>query len=383
MNMKKSQKRPTSILVLTELFLPTKGGTAVWFDKVYRILGGKPIHIVTANVPGAVAHDKYHDNTIHRINLSRVAWLKPESLIMYLKLTWASILLGLKHQFQIVHAGRVLPEGLVGLFAARLFKIPLVIYAHGEEITTWRQPVKFSVMKYVYRQADGVIANSEFTKQELLKIGVPESRIINLSPGVDIQLFKPGLVTEDLKKKIGVGDSNKLLLSVGRLSRRKGFDHVIKALSSLRKKGFDAHYALIGIGEDRPYLEQLAQDEDVVEEVHFLGHVSEEDLPRWYNAADLFVMPNREINGDTEGFGMVFLEANACGKPAIAGMAGGTGGAVLDGKTGFRIDGASVDELTDCISKLLTDQNLSWELDKMLKTGSGIFFLAIYSSKNR
>lgn len=351
-----------SILVLTELFLPTKGGTAVWFDKVYRLMGGKTIHILTANVPGADAHDKYHENTIHRINLSRVAWLKPESLIMYLKMLWVSVWLGLKHRFWIVHAGRVLPEGLVGFFAARVLNIPLVIYAHGEEITTWRQPVKLSVMKYVYRQADCVIANSEFTKQELLKIGVLESRIIILSPGVDIQRFKPGLETEDLKKIIGFEDNSKLLLSVGRLSRRKGFDHVIKALSRLRKKGLDAHYALVGIGEDKPYLEQLVQDEGVVQQVHFLGHVSEDDLPRWYNAADLFVMPNREINGDTEGFGMVFLEANACGKPVIAGIAGGTGGAVLDGKTGFRIDGTSVDELTDHICKLLTDQKLSWQL---------------------
>ncbi|WP_300458613.1 glycosyltransferase family 4 protein [Desulfobacula sp.] len=362
MNKKNLQKGSKSILVLTELFLPTKGGTAVWFDKVYRLLGGKAIHIVTANVSGADAHDKYHENTIHRIDLSRFAWLKPESLVMYLKLLWASIRLGLKYRFQIVHAGRVLPEGLVGFFAARVFKIPLVIYAHGEEITTWRQPVKLSVMKYVYRQADGVIANSEFTKQELLKIGVTESRIINLSPGVDVQHFKPGLVTEDLKKKIGVGDNNKLLLSVGRLSRRKGFDHTIKALSCLRKKGLDVHYAIVGIGKDKPYLEQLAQDNGVVKQVHFLGHVSEEDLPRWYNAADLFVMPNREINGDTEGFGMVFLEANACGKPVIAGIAGGTGGAVLDGKTGFRIDGTRVDELTDHICKLLTDQTLAREL---------------------
>ena len=358
------KKNKVSILVLTELFLPTKGGTAVWFDKVYRLLGGKTIHIVTANVPGADAHDMHHENTIHRINLSRVAWLKPESLIMYLKLMWVSIRLGLKHKFQIVHAGRVLPEGLVGLFTARLFKIPLVIYAHGEEITTWRQAVKFSMMKYVYKKAEIVIANSEFTKHELLKLGVTGSRIRHLSPGVDVQRFFPGIEIGDLKKRIGVDTKDKLLLSVGRLSRRKGFDNTIKAFSDLRKKGLNVHYALVGIGEDKRYLEQLVQKEKVGGYVHFLGHVSEEDLPKWYNAADIFVMPNREIDGDTEGFGMVFLEANACGKPVIAGKAGGTGDAVLHEKTGFRVDGASLDELTNCLYQLLTDQNLSWQMGK-------------------
>jgi len=82
---------------------------------------------------------------------------------------------------------------------------------------------------------------------------------------------------------------------------------------------------LIGIGEDYDYLFDLARKHGVADRVHLLGHVSADDLPRWYNACDVFIMPNREINGDTEGFGMVFLEAAACGKPAIAGQAGGTG----------------------------------------------------------
>lgn len=73
----------TRLLVLTELFLPTKGGTAVWAAEVYRRLGGKEIHIVTADVAGAAAVDATHPNTIHRLSLRRVAWLRPESLAMY------------------------------------------------------------------------------------------------------------------------------------------------------------------------------------------------------------------------------------------------------------------------------------------------------------
>jgi phosphatidylinositol alpha-1,6-mannosyltransferase len=74
------------LLVLTELFLPTKGGTAVWFDEVYRRLGGKEIHVVTASVPGAEAHDRDHPNSVHRVRLARHWWLRPESLAMYAKL---------------------------------------------------------------------------------------------------------------------------------------------------------------------------------------------------------------------------------------------------------------------------------------------------------
>lgn len=344
------------LLVITELFLPTKGGTAVWFDAVYRRLGGKEIHIVTADVPGAPEVDKHHANTIHRVSLRRHWWLKPESLAMYLKLLVAGLGVALRHPVKAVHAGRVLPEGLIGWMIARLRGVPVVIYAHGEEITTWRQPGKYRVMCFAYRHADRVVANSDFTRQELLKLGVPANRIVLISPGVDVNRFKPGLPAEHLRASLGLRDGQKLILSVGRLSRRKGFDHVIQSLPALLEADIDAHYALVGIGEDREYLTRLAQQLGVTDRVHLLGHVASEDLPLWYNACDVFVMPNREIDGDTEGFGMVFLEAAACGKAAVAGLAGGTGAAIQDGVTGYRVHGEDVGEIAAALTGLLRDE---------------------------
>jgi phosphatidylinositol alpha-1,6-mannosyltransferase len=87
--------------------------------------------------------------------------------------------------------------------------------------------------------------------------------------------------------------------------------------------------------------------------VHFLGHVSYEDLPRWYNACDVFAMPNRDIDGDTEGFGLVFLEVAASGKPAIAGQAGGTESAVVDGETGLRVNGEKLEEIVQGLNRVL------------------------------
>lgn len=350
------------LLVLTELFLPTKGGTAVWFDEIYRRLGAKSIHIVTADVPGAAAHDRDHPNSIHRLSLRRHAWLRPESLALYAKLAIASGALALRHRFDAVHAGRVLPEGLVGLAAARLARRPLLVYSHGEEITTWRQAAKFRAMRFVYRRADLVVANSEFTRDELLKLGVRPARITVIHPGVDVQRFRPGLPCDDLRASIGMQAGERLILSVGRLSRRKGFDHVIQALPELARRGLDVRYAVVGIGEDQDHLASLARECAVGGRVHLLGHVSPDDLPRWYNAADVVAMPNRDIDGDTEGFGMVFLEAAACGRPAIAGLAGGTGAAVLDGTTGLRVDGDSVAAIGDALARVLTDRALAERL---------------------
>jgi phosphatidyl-myo-inositol dimannoside synthase len=350
-------------LVISELFLPTKGGTAVWFDEVYRRLGDRGTHILTARVPGCEAHDREHANQVHRLRLYHSRWLRPSSLPIYSKLLMKGLWLGLRHRFDAIHAGRVLPEGWVGVHLARLLRLPLVIYAHGEEITTWRRsPRRLKAMGYAYRHADRVIANSDFTRDRLLELGVDPARIHIIHPGVDLERFHPGHETADLRQGLGLGPEQKLILSVGRLSRRKGFDQVIRALPVLLREDLDVHYAIIGIGEDRDHLRELAAGQGVAERVHLLGHVEPGDLPRWYCAADLFAMPNREIDGDTEGFGMVFVEAAACGTTSLAGRAGGTGAAVLDEETGLRVEGADTTAVTQALARLLGNDDLRHRL---------------------
>lgn len=349
-------------LVITEKFPPRKGGSNTTFDEIYRRIGDKGTHIVTCDQPGAAAFDATHPNTIHRLTLNRHWLLRPESLAIYGKLLAKSLLLAARCPFDEVHAGRVLSEGLVGLIVARLKKLPLVIYAHGEEITTWRQPGKFQAMVFTYRRADRLNVNSEFTRGQLLKLGVKPERIVLILPGVDLKQFRPVLESSDLRLLLGMTERQKLILSVGRLSRRKGFDQVIRCLPLLTDKGIDAQYAIVGIGEDQDYLLSLARELGVSDRVHLLGHVSSEDMPRWFNAADVFAMPNREINGDTEGFGKVYIEAAACGKPSVAGLAGGTGDAVIDGVTGLRVDGASIKEVATALERLLGDPEFAGQL---------------------
>ena len=357
-------ERKHRYLAITELFLPTKGGTAIWFSEVFKYLGGKGIHIVTADVPGAAEVDADHPNTIHRLNLRRVWWLRPESLGIYVRLFFTSLWLAMTRRFEAIHAIRSLPEGLVAWAVARLTFRPVIVYAHGEELTGWGRGAKYQVMCFTLRHANKVVANSDNTRDELLRMGVDPEKITIIYPGVDIHRFRPGLPFDDLRQSIGWKEGQKLVLSVGRLSRRKGFDMVIRSLPLLLQRNLDVHYVLIGIGEDHDYLTTLAAELDVSEHVHLLGHVSPEDLPRWYNACDVFAMPNRDINGDTEGFGMVYLEAAACGKPAIAGMAGGTGNAVIDGTTGLRVDGERLEDVAAALERLLTDREYASRLGR-------------------
>ena len=349
------------LLVLTELFLPTKGGTAVWAAEVYRRLGGKDIHIVTAEVPGAAAVDARHPNTIHRLNLKRVAWLRPESLAMYARFFFKSLALALAHRFDAIHAFRALPEGLAAWAVARLTRRPVVVYAHGEELTSWGSGGKYKAMRFALRHADRVVANSEHTRATLLAMGVAAARIAVIYPGVDVSVFRSGLDAEDLRASLGIGRDDKLVFSVGRLSRRKGFDQAIRAVARLRSEGLAVRYVIAGIGEDADYLDGLIAQHRLQGIAHRIGAVKEADLPRWLNACDVFAMPNRDINGDNEGFGMVFIEAAACGKPSLAGEAGGTGSAVLHGETGLRVDGTSVEAVADGLRSLLTQPALAFE----------------------
>jgi phosphatidylinositol alpha-1,6-mannosyltransferase len=346
------------LLVLTELFLPTKGGTAVWAAEVYKRLGGKEIHIVTSDVPGAAEVDSAHPNTIHRLNLKRVPWLRPESLAMYARFFFRSLALALSHRFDAIHAFRALPEGLVAWTVARLTLRPVIIYAHGEELTTWGRGGKYKAMCFALRHANRVIANSEHTHDTLLDMGIDPGSITIIYPGVDVEVFTPGLNASGLREGLGIRADEKLVFSVGRLTRRKGFDQMILAVAQLRAEGIPVRYVIAGIGQDADYLDKLIREQGIQDFVHRIGAVDESDLPRWMNACDLFAMPNRDINGDNEGFGMVFIEAAACGRPSLAGEAGGTGSAVLHGITGIRVDGTSVAAVAVGLRKLLTQSDM-------------------------
>lgn len=352
--MSSTSSRPPRYLVLTELFLPTKGGTAVWAAEVYKRLGDRSTHIITANVAGAAEFDAGHPNTVHRLDLKRVPWLRPESLAMYAKFLARAGVLGLTRRFDAVHAIRALPEGLVAWLVARLTFRPLVIYAHGEELTTWKG-WKHQAMRFALRHADTVVANSLYTRDVLTGMGVDPTRIRLIHPGVDLHRFRPGLDTAGLREELGIGSQEQVVLAVGRLSRRKGFDRLVEAVARLRTDGVPVRCVLGGIGEDAGYLDGIIARLGAQAWIHRIGSVSEVDLPRWINACDLFAMPNREIDGDTEGFGMVFIEAGACGKPVLGGRAGGVPSAVEDGVTGLLVNGEDVMDVYGGIKRLLAD----------------------------
>ncbi|MBP9805038.1 MAG: glycosyltransferase family 4 protein, partial [Candidatus Accumulibacter sp.] len=133
----------------------------------------------------------------------------------------------------------------------------------------------------------------------------------------------------------------------------------IEAMPQILAECPEAHYLVVGDGDYRSELERRVNANGLQGQVSFAGSVSLADLPRYYQSCDLFVMPNREMpDGDTEGFGLVFLEANACRKAVIGGRAGGAVEAVRDGQNGLLVDGNDPREIASAVIRLLKDDAL-------------------------
>lgn len=247
--------------------------------------------------------------------------------------------------------------------------IPTVNYVHGEELTidnlqhgviarwTWRQQLRRM------QEADMNIGVSEFTCKNLVSVGgADSSRVTLLTNFVDDEKFHLPKKREDTRKSLG-WEGSLVFLCVARLVPRKGIDHAMRALAAADISD-DWIFAIGGTGPEERNLKELAESLNVGDRIQFLGFIDDGDLAETYGAADVFLQPNREVDGSTEGFGVVFLEANACGLPVIGGRDGGTAGAIIDGETGFRVDGSDVSAVQSAIESLARDKALRDDMSK-------------------
>jgi phosphatidylinositol alpha-1,6-mannosyltransferase len=152
-----------------------------------------------------------------------------------------------------------------------------------------------------------------------------------------------------------------LLLSVARLVEWKGQDVVIRALHRVREEVPAAAYLIVGDGPYRRELERLVSELGLEQHVTFAGFVPESELPSYYRAADAMVVPSREFRDGLpiEGFGIVYMEASACGTPVIGGRGGGTDESILDGETGYQVDQNDPEAVADAAIRLLEDRDLA------------------------
>ncbi|MFO0196964.1 MAG: glycosyltransferase family 4 protein, partial [Clavibacter sp.] len=218
----------------------------------------------------------------------------------------------------------------------------IVALSHGHEVW-WSKVFPFNfAMKEISRSVDVLTFLGDYTGSVIGKHFKDKAKLVKIAPGIDINHFKPERDPSKfnaVRSELKIG-SEPLILSVGRLVHRKGQDKLITAMPKILAKRPDAKLLFIGQGPRKAKLDSLVAKYGIEDSVIFLGSIAYADLPKYLNAADLFVMPSRSrlMGLEVEGLGIVYLEASACALPVIAGSSGGAPDALLDGRTGYVVD---------------------------------------------
>ena len=242
-----------------------------------------------------------------------------------------------------------------------------VAMTHGHEAAWATLPGSRHVLRLIADQMDAVTYVGEYTRTRMAAAFSPAAaaRMTWLPPGVDDSVFVPGAGGAAVRARLRVGQ-RPVVLCVSRLVPRKGQDVLIRAWPAILRAVPDAVLLLVGGGPYRRRLERLVDTSGVRDSVVLTGSVPWPDLPAYYDAGNVFAMPCRTRAGglDVEGLGIVYLEASATGLPVIAGNSGGAPDAVLEGETGYVVDGRSVNQVAERIVPLLLDPELTRAMGK-------------------
>jgi len=358
------------ILLLAQSFPPpSAAGSVQYLANIFSALPPQTAVIVTGNAEPALAK-QFDANFPHRIIrfpfIAHAAYgykaSKIASACEYLLWPLTAGWLILRERPQVVHIGEYNLASLAALIAKKLLRIPYVLFTYAEEITYIAgRPLHLRLLKRVLRNADAIIAVSDYTIGVLQELGADPTRIHKVLPAVGRE--KLTVVAEDvraLRMKYSLGDS-RVLLTVGRLVERKGHATVIEALSTILHSFPSTRYVIVGTGPEESKLKELTRQTVLQDYVLFTGEVDNKELACWYEICDIFVMPHRNLpnSRDTEGCPTVFLEAGAHGKPVIGGRDGGVADAILHDHTGFIIDGTDTLKLVERVCYLLKTPELA------------------------
>lgn len=259
-----------------------------------------------------------------------------------------------KHDYDLIILGHYAPYLAAALRCRRLNGTKVAVITHGLDVLSYDTAggLRRRMLRRNVPRADLVIANSQFTNQHLKRLGVPESRRVVLTPGADLPQL--GLTKAEARKLLNLPADAQVLLTVGRLVKRKGHLLAIDAFASLAQKYGSAHYVVVGRGAEEGNIRARIAKHKLAQRIHLLNNV--ENISVAYTAADLFVFPSYEGNrGDVEGFGMSSVEAQAHGLPVIASNTGGIPETINPGITGELVEPGEADEVAKAIESFLKD----------------------------
>ena len=359
-----------NIAIITGHFPPSKGGgIAEWAFGVARELprlGHKTSVYVTHrksrdlsihNDEDFICKPMYGRNwhEFHRFYAAYYMWkiLRKDPDTIFIATTW-----GMAKPFK---------------FLKKYFpKSKMIVVAHGLEITRLNSKRELRAIRSVVESCDLILSVSRFTRDEIINrlSDINTSHVKFLPNGVDVERFYPCEVDDLFYKKYSLHQDSDLILTLARIIKRKAHDDVIKALPDIINDFPKAHYVIAGPHRKKDsYLESLkilVKELSLENNVTFIDFIPDEDLKKIYSASKVYIMPSKTLHneGDSEGFGITFLEANACGCPAIGSYDGGIPDAVENEVNGLLVQSGSSNEIAKAIKKMFSDDDYRLSLAK-------------------
>ena len=254
-----------------------------------------------------------------------------------------------------VLVSHVLPLGTAAWIAKIVGGPEYGVLFHGTDIRLVQGLWKKWLVKRICCSAKVLFCNSEHTKGELQQL-IASMQIVVVTPGVE---QRDVILKCDARRSLDLAEDTKIVLSVARLTPRKGIDASLRALSRIQSKR-DVQYVVIGDGADRERLENIATESRT--RVRWIPKATDREKWLWLSAADVFLLPGRDDGNDVEGFGIAYLEAALAGVPAVAGKSGGATEAVRHERTGLVVNPKSIDEIEEGVERLLNDEVLRTRL---------------------
>ena len=343
-------KRP--ILLITNDLGPHLGGIETFLLGLLGELKGEEIIIYTSNQSGSEDFDLVLAKKMGvKILRDRAKVLLPTPRVV------RNISKVIKEfNCEIAWFGAAAP---LALMAQKLKKYGIkrtVAITHGHEVWWAKLPFFRRAMRSMGNGCDVVTYLGAFTRDAIKGALGERPQLVQIAPGIALDFFTPGPKPVDLVERYRL-KSAPTILCVGRLVKRKGQDKLISALPKIKEEFPNVKLLVVGEGPLGKKLFKLVKKLGLEDNVIFTGRVSYEELPKYFRVGDIFAMPARTRNFglEVEGLGIVYLEASATGLPVIVGSSGGAPDALIQGETGYVVDGRNTLEIARQISYLIRD----------------------------
>ena len=349
---------PKKILCITNDFGPRAGGIETFVIGLIERLPKNSVTVFTSAQEGSVPFDAAWKRD-YGVDVIRD---RTRILLPTMRIGRKVRAIAQEGGFTTVFFGAAAPLALLAQGLRKAGVTHIVALTHGHEVW-WSKVWPFSwAMRRIGKGVDHLTYLGEFTRLNISQALTESARdaMVKIAPGIDTDHFAPRPDAAELRRELGLADK-KVIVSVGRLVHRKGQDKLIEAMPEILTQIPQAHILFVGDGPYKEHLAKRAQQLGISSHITFIGRIHYADLPRYICAGDIFAMPSRSrLAGlEVEGLGIVYLEASACGLAVIGGISGGAPDAVLQGETGYAVDGTSPTAIAQAAIALLTQPELS------------------------